>query len=213
MAAPVRILGVLLAGGKNRRYGSNKALETIGGISLIDRALDVLDAVCPHVVIVANEAAPYEHSGRPIRPDSRPGTGVLGGILTALQWAVETEYDGALVLACDMPFVAPELLAELIRRAGRDGISIAESDGPRGMEPLCAVYGVGCVPAIEQALDRGERAVVSFFADVPVCRLDRAEVERFGKPERMFFNMNRPEERKTAEELARSPSEHSGSQE
>ena len=213
MAAPVRILGALLAGGKNRRYGSNKALETIGGISLIDRALGVLDVVCPQVVIVANESAPYEHTGRPIRPDSRPGSGVLGGILTALHWAAEAERDGALVLACDMPFVAPGLLAELIRRAGRDGISIAESDGPRGMEPLCAVYGVGCVPYIEQALDRGERAVVSFFPDVPVRRLERAEVKEFGHPERMFFNMNRPEERTMAEELARSASERSGSSE
>ncbi len=206
MAEPDRILGALLAGGKNRRYGSNKALEMIGGISLIDRALGVLDAVCPQVVIVANEPAPYEHTGRPVRPDCRPGTGVLGGILTALRWAVETGHDGALVLACDMPFVAPGLLAELIQRAGHDGISIAESGGPRGMEPLCAVYGVGCVPYIEQALDRGERAVVSFFSDVSVCRLERTRVQEFGHPERMFFNMNSPEERTMAEELARTAS-------
>lgn len=213
LAAPDRILGVLLAGGKNRRYGSNKALETIGGTSLIARGLGALDAVCSKVVIVANEPDPYEHTGREIRPDVRPGTGVLGGILTALHWAQECGYDGALVLACDMPFVAPLLLTELVRRAGRDGVSIAESAGPRGMEPLCAVYGVGCVPSIEQALDRGERAVVSFFADVPVCRLDRIEVETFGNLERMFFNMNRPDERQLAEKLARSSSEQSGSSE
>jgi molybdopterin-guanine dinucleotide biosynthesis protein A len=213
LVAPQRILGVLLAGGRNRRYGSNKALETIGGISLIDRGLRVLDEVCTDVVIVANEPDPYLRTGRHIRPDSRPGTGVLGGILTALHWATETGHDGALILACDMPFVAPRLLAELVLRARRDGISIAESGGPRGMEPLCAVYGVGCVPSIEQALDRGERAVVSFFADVQVCRLDRTRVEEFGRPERMFFNMNRPEERKLAEELARSSSDRSGSSE
>lgn len=213
MASTDRILGALLAGGRNRRYGSNKALETIGGISLISRGLSVLDAVCRDVVIVANDADPYEHTGRQIRPDCRPGTGVLGGILTALQWAKETEHDAVLVLACDMPFVPPQLLAELIRQAGRDGVSIAESGGPRGMEPLCAVYGVECVPSIERALDRGERAVVSFFGDVPVCRLERSLVEGFGKPETMFFNMNRPDERILAEELARSSSEYCGGSE
>jgi molybdopterin-guanine dinucleotide biosynthesis protein A len=213
LAAPDRTLGVLLAGGRNRRYGSNKALETIDGIPLIDRALRVLDAVCQDVVIVANETEPYEHTGRQIRPDSRPGTGVLGGILTALQWANETDHDAALVLACDMPFVPPGLLAELVCRSGRDSVSIAESEGPRGMEPLCAVYGVGCVPSIEQALDRGERAVVSFFADVQVCRVERTVVEKFGRSEKMFFNMNRPDERSLAEELARSSNEHSGSSE
>lgn len=213
MAAPDRILGVLLAGGRNRRYGSHKALETVGGIPLIDRGLGALDEVCPEVVIVANEPDMYEHTGRSIRPDTRPGTGVLGGILTALQWAAEGGHDGALVLACDMPFVPPRLLSELIRRSGRDGVSIAESASPRGMEPLCAVYGVECVPSIECALDRGERAVVSFFPDVAVFRLERTAVEEFGKLETMFFNMNRPDERKLAEELARSSGEDSRSSE
>jgi len=213
LTSPDRVLGVLLAGGKNRRFGSNKALATIGGISLIDRALGVLDDVCPDVVIVANEPGPYEHTGRAIRPDCRPGTGVLGGILTALHWATETGHDGALILACDMPFVAPRLLAELVRQGGAEGVSIAESDGPRGMEPLCAMYGIGCTPRIEQALDRGDRAVVSFFADVPVRRLDLTAVEEFGSSEKMFFNMNRPDEQNLAEELARSSSENFGSSE
>lgn len=203
MAASEQILAVLLAGGQNRRYGSHKALATVGGVPIIDRALATLDRVCPEVVIVANDPGPYEHTGRRIRPDKRPGTGALGGILSALDWAAEAGCDGALVLACDMPFVPPELLAEMVRRAERSGVTVAESDGPRGMEPLCAVYGVGCLSYIEQALDRGERAVVSFFADVPVHVLNLATVGEFGRPETMFFNVNRPDERKLAEELAR----------
>ena len=143
--------------------------------------------MCRDVVIVANEPEPYAASGRRIRPDTRPGTGVLGGILTALEWAIELGLDGALVLACDMPFVPSALLGELVRQADRSGVSIADSGGPRGFEPLCAVYGVECVASIEQVLDEGERAIVSFFPFVPVNRLSRTDVARFGMEDEMFF--------------------------
>ena len=199
-----QVLGVLLAGGANRRYGSHKALATIDGVSILDRGLGALDSVCDEVVIVANEPGPYSSAGRPVRPDSMPGMGVLGGILTAVEWAAELGRDAALVLACDMPFVPWQLLRELVGRADRDGVSIAESGGPRGLEPLCAVYGVQCAAHVRQVLDAGERAIVSFFPLVPVQRLSRADAARFGTEEKMFFNVNRPDERVLAEELARS---------
>ena len=201
-----KVLGVLLAGGANRRYGSHKALATVDGTSILDRGLQTLDRVCHEVVIVANEPEPYSDAGRVIRPDSRPGTGVLGGILTAVGWAAELGLEGALVLACDMPFVPPELLMELVERSDRHGVSIAASGGRRGLEPLCAVYGVECATSIESVLDEGERAIVSFFPLVPVNRLSRSDVARFGAEEEMFFNVNRPGERVLAEELARSSS-------
>jgi molybdopterin-guanine dinucleotide biosynthesis protein A len=196
------VLPVLLAGGMNSRYGSPKALETIAGRTILDRALAALSDAAGPAVIVANEPEPYAAAGLPIRPDVRPGAGVLGGILTAVLWAAERDRDAALVLACDMPFVAPALLRRLVRDAEPGAVSIAASDGPRGMEPLCAVYGVGCAPAIEAALDRGDRAIVSFLADVDVRRLPLEEVRRHGDPETLFFNVNRPEERQRAEELA-----------
>lgn len=195
-------LAVLLAGGGSTRYGSPKALAEVAGRSILDRGLETLDAVAGPAVIVANDPEPYAAAGREIRPDVRSGTGVLGGILTALAWAEELGRDAAVVLACDMPFVPAALLRRLARDAGARRVSLPESDGPRGMEPLCAVYGVGCADAITRALDRGERAIISFFSDVEVRRLPLAEVRRFGDPDRLFFNVNRPEERRRAEQLA-----------
>ncbi|MFW6039776.1 MAG: molybdenum cofactor guanylyltransferase [Gemmatimonadota bacterium] len=200
--ATAEVLAVLLAGGASTRYGSPKALAEVGGRSILERGLETLDAVAGPAVIVANDPEPFGAAGREIRPDVRPGTGVLGGILTALSWAEELGRDGAVVLACDMPFVPADLLRRLVRDASARRVSLPESAGPRGMEPLCAVYGVGCADAIAQALDRGERAIISFFSDVEVRRLPLAEVRRFGDPERLFFNVNRPEERRRAEQMA-----------
>lgn len=203
MADPANPLAVLLAGGRNTRYGAPKALAEIGGRTILDRGLAALEtAVGTDAVIVANDPEPYRPSGRTIRPDVRPGTGVLGGILTAVTWARELDRGAALVLACDMPFVPPALLRRLVDEASPDGISVPASRGPRGLEPLCAVYGIGCADAIGAALDRGERAIISFFDDVDVHELPLEEVERFGPVDRIFFNVNRPEEHRRAERLA-----------
>jgi len=212
---PDEVLAVLLAGGRSTRYGSPKALVEVGGRSILDRGLATLDAIGGEAVIVTNDPELYASAGRPTRPDVRPGTGVLGGILTAIEWASELGRDAAVVLACDMPFVSAGLLRRLLADAAADRVSIPESEGPRGMEPLCAVYGVACAGPIGRALDRGERAILSFFADVDVRRLPLAAVRRCGEPERMFFNVNRPEERARAERLARSagPDETAGGDE
>lgn len=202
MATPDRCLGVILAGGANRRYGSHKALARIGGRTILERTIDALAPAVERTVIVANEPELYHGSGLTVRPDIRPGLGVLGGILTAVRWAGEENCEAALVLGCDMPFLPSPLLARIVEAAGPDSVTLPASEGRRGFEPLCAAYGTGTRDAIEAALSRGERAVISFFPQVPVRILDFDIVHRFGDPGRMFLNVNRPEDRERAEILA-----------
>lgn len=196
-------LGVILAGGENRRYGAPKALATVGGERIVDRAIRAMRDAAVRVVLVANDRPTYEVLGLPMRPDARPGLGSLGGIYTAVLWAADEGYAGALVAACDMPFLSSGLLRALIRDAGPDEAVVPESRSKRGMEPLCAYYGVGCREAIERALERGERAIISFFPEVRVRRVPAEVVTRFGDPERLFWNVNTSEDRERAERWAR----------
>ncbi|MFQ5747595.1 MAG: molybdenum cofactor guanylyltransferase [Gemmatimonadota bacterium] len=198
MSEPADVLGVVLAGGRNERYGSHKALATVGGRRIIDRAIEALGVVVPDVVIVANERARYAALGLPVRPDLRPGLGALGGIHTAVRWAGELGREVALVVAGDMPFLSAALLEDLVAASRRDAVSAPASDGPRGLEPLCAAYGVGVEEAIGRAIERGERAVVSFYPEVPVRRLVPVP-SRHGDAGRIFWNVNRPEDRDRAE--------------
>jgi len=198
------VMGVILAGGANRRYGSHKALARIGDRTILDRTVEVLSPVVDSVGIVANEPEPYLHAGLPVRPDLRPGLGVLGGILTAVRWASEQGAASAIVLGCDMPFLPSSLIGRIAREATRDLVVLPASEGPRGFEPLCAAYGTATAGAIELALERGDRAIVSFFGDVDLRILDFDEVRSFGDPARMFWNVNRPEDRTHAERMAAS---------
>lgn len=193
-----RPLGVILAGGRNRRFdGRPKALERVDGRRIVDRVTDALRPLCADVVMIANDAGTYADVDLPMRPDARTGAGPVGGVREALAWARERGLPGALVVACDMPFVPVALLDALWRAsAGADG-AVPESGGPRGVEPLCAAYRVSCLDAIERALERDDLRVIGFFSDADVRRLSADEIAACGDAGRIFFNVN------TADELAR----------
>jgi len=203
------VLGAIQAGGRSTRFGSPKALARVGGERIIDRAIRAVSAVTPELVLIANDPALAAAVTLPSRADAWPETGALGGIGTALLWAAERGNDGILAVACDMPFLSPELMAALVSRSlGADGerpdVVIPESGSRRSVEPLCAWYSVRCLPALRTALDRGDYRMIAFHEDVRVHRVSLADVRRYGDPERLFLNVNTPGEHERAEQLAES---------
>ena len=171
----------------------------MGGRRILDCVVDGVQAVTGGLpLLVAN--APDARSWRPdltTIPDARPGFGSLGGIYTAVTAGAEP----VLCVAWDMPFVPVALLRCLIEGFTASGYDafLPESSGRRGLEPLCAVYGPACGPAIGRRLDRGDLQAISFHADVRVGILSLAEVRRFGDPDELFFNVNTPEDLAQAE--------------
>jgi len=195
--------GAILAGGRNVRYGGPKALAAVGGVRIIDRVIRALRAVTPDIVLITNDPDVFAPVGLAMRADARPGLGALGGIHTALLWAREASRPGVLAVACDMPFLGPRLLARLVEGAARGAdVVVPESDGPRGVEPLCAYYSTRCIAAIERRIERGDVHVIGFYDDVVVERIPLDDVRTYGDPQVLFLNVNTPEERERAEALA-----------
>lgn len=211
-AAP---FGAILAGGESRRYGAPKALATVGGVRIIERVQHVLERIVPDLILLANEPDLFTDLDLPTRPDIRPGLGALGGIHTGLHWAREAGRPGILAVACDMPFPSEPLLRRIHDLAfasppdspGPDMV-IPESRGRRGVEPLFAAYGLGCLPAIEAQLEREDNRMIGFHGAVAVHRIPAADVESLCDPVRAFLNVNTPAERERAERLA--GGEHGG---
>ena len=104
-----RILGVVLAGGRSSRFGSDKALAQWNGQTLIARAVDTLSGWCDHVVVVGRAIAPA-----PTLPDwPASGMGPLGGLAAALRLARDDDYPGVLSVGVDclgLPDDLPERL-------------------------------------------------------------------------------------------------------
>lgn len=145
----------------------------------------------PLLVANAPEAPGWRPDLRAV-PDVRPGLGSLGGIYTAV---VDTPAP-VVCVAWDMPFVSEALLRRLADGLLEHDACLPESRGPRGVEPLCAAYGPACREAIAQSLDEGDLRAIAFHERISVGILPLSEVERFGDPELLFFNVN------TADDLA-----------
>lgn len=214
--------GAILAGGESSRYGSPKALASVAGRRIIDRVADALREVTPDLIVSANEPALFDDLGLPVYRDEREGLGPLAGIYTLLLRAREAGRPGVLAVACDMPFPCVLLLERLRMEAfgdqpgeGPDGdgartatslpdLVLPESGGRRGVEPLFAAYRVSCIPAIEAALERGDRRMIGFHDAVDVRRIPLDVVASLCDPDRAFLNVNTPEDRDRAERLAES---------
>ncbi len=198
----------ILAGGQSARMGTDKARLrlTPDGPPLIELVITAVRAVADEIMIVANDdrLAPL---GWRIVPDNFPGTGALGGIESALAHA---RHEHCLVVACDMPFLSPSLLA-VLAAAPRDYDVLAprltvgqnrqgQSDGV--YETLHAIYGRSALPAIRAQLAERRYRVIGFFPQVRVRAFPEERVRELDPALRSFFNANTPERLAEARQLA-----------
>lgn len=183
------ITAVVLAGGKSRRYGTNKALVRINGVSLIERVVTTLGSVFERVVLSTNDSGPYAFLHIPVIKDLYPGLGQLGGVHAGLS-AIS---DGAgFFVACDMPFLNPDLIRYMaLLSSGWD--AVVPRVGPH-VEPLHALYRKTCIDPMVRAIERRERRIVSFYPDVRIRYVEEREIRIFEPNLDAFINVNRPEE-------------------
>lgn len=132
--------------------------------------------------------------------DPEPHAGVLPALAAGLSAA---SGEVCLTVACDMPFVSRGLF-----RRQLDLLVDADVVIPRTadyLEPMHAVYRRAAVlAAIQAALTRGERRMISYFAEVRVREMVEPEWRALDPAGRAFFNVNTPEDLAEAQRLASS---------
>jgi molybdopterin-guanine dinucleotide biosynthesis protein A len=152
----------------------------------------------PLLVANAPDAAGWRPDLRTVS-DVRPGFGALGGIYTAVTSAPAP----VVCVAWDMPFVSESLVQALAQGLTRYDAMLPQSDGRRGVEPLCAAYGPACGPAIAESLNQGDLRAIGFHARIRVGNLPLDAVGALGDPSLLFFNVNTADDLARADELWR----------
>jgi len=188
----------VLAGGKSSRMGTDKAFVELGGRRLLDRALELTEAVASDVRIVGS-AEKFAGFGRVVE-DEFPNCGPLGGIHTALR-ASRTELN--LVLAVDLPFVEVGFLKYLLNAAHASKAVVTVPRAGGGWQPLCAVYKREFAAVAETALRQGKNKIDPLFGMVEVHAVHEDELKKCGFSPDMFRNLNTPEELSEANREAR----------
>ncbi len=184
------VTGVIQAGGRSTRMGGEpKALMDLGGKRIIGRIVDVLGSVLSDLLIVTNTPELYTFLGLPMVPDVFPDHGSLGGIYSGLKAA---NGEAAFTVACDMPFLKPEVVKLVVSRAGEADVVIPKVGNQH--ETLHALYAKTCLPHMEAVLQAKRFKVVGFFPHVKVLEIPEAEIARIADPSICFMNVNTPDE-------------------
>ncbi len=181
--------GVILAGGESRRMGSDKSLLPLDGERFIDRSYQLLASLFEEVLIVTN--SPEIYAGIPCNkvPDCYPGRGALAGIHAGLYHADQPQI---FVVACDMPFLQPDLIRYLCHDARRTDVHIPRNDS--GLEPLHACYAKNCLPAMAAVLESSSRRIIDFFPAVRVAEVPAESWQRYDPEGLSFRNINTPQD-------------------
>lgn len=188
-------VGILLAGGLSRRFGSPKAFAELDGKAFYEYAHDALAAVCEEVVIITRP----ELKGRfPLTLDvisdteKFAGFGPLAGIYTAMAERPASQY---LVLPCDMPFIGAAETGKLMQAAspGADITALRADDHDI---PLFSLWKGHIVGLLEKELDAEQLRVMVFMAKVETEWLDSSAIGNMDT----FRNINKPDLLKGADQ-------------
>ena len=149
------IYGLVLAGGKSRRMGRDKALLLREGKSQLAHVAALLGDVVARVYVSARADQVQEPERARFEQivDRYEGIGPVAGILSAMD-----EYPAAewLVVACDLPNIDATTLQYLIsHRSATQPFTAYRSSHDELPEPLCAIYRPDSAAIIRQFVDDG----------------------------------------------------------
>lgn len=181
--------------------GQDKALLPFLGATLIERVINRVAPLGDELLITTNHPQAYQDFKYPLFRDILPGTGALGGLFTALSVA---RFSIVIVVACDMPFVNVDILGESIDKLQSSEVDVVIPQTKKGYEPFHAVYRrETCLPAIQSAIESGERRLISWFSEIKITPIPESELILHDPQRIAFRNLNTREDFLEAEELAR----------
>jgi len=182
-----KLTGIILAGGKSSRMGTDKGMIDFKGKKLIEYAIEIISSLVDDIIIIANENS-YSSLGYKVFKDSIKEIGPLGGIITALQ---NTNTEKNIILSCDMPFVNKGLLQYLINKS--EGFDITVPIHNNRTEQLLGVYSKTCLKTF---LAQAEKNNLALHQANDLMNINKVAInERCDFwTANLFDNLNNPED-------------------
>jgi len=192
---------IILSGGKSSRMGTNKALLKFHEKTNIERIKDELKHVFDDIILVTNDPETYQFLNIKTVTDQYPGSGPLAGIHAGLE---ASDYEENFVVACDMPFVSAELAESLVKALKHHDAVVPVIEGRQ--HPLFAAYQKRAAREAKSCIEEGTLRMKHLLDRLNVRYLEEEDLMLYceGSLERVFFNMNHPEEYEDAKRWAES---------
>ncbi|WP_136481307.1 molybdenum cofactor guanylyltransferase [Cognatitamlana onchidii] len=146
------ITGIILAGGKSSRMGSDKGFLELNNKLFVAYSIDALTPLVSEIIIVSDHST-YDSLGYKRVTDCIKEAGPVSGIYSGLE-ASKTKYN--LVLSCDIPLISSEVLQKLIE-AIDDTTEIIQAESQGKSMPLVGLYKKQVKETFYQYLQKDER--------------------------------------------------------
>ena len=181
--------GAVLCGGASTRMGRDKATLEYDGVPLARRVANVL-GMCVARVRVVGKPGELPALGLETIVDRHAARAPLIGVAAAL---AACEASSVLVAACDLVHLDARVALALLALAPIDGSAdVIAALGPRGPEPLLAIYRPRLLPELERRIARDELGLQALLRDVPTLFIPEADLRALDPTLRSFTNANSP---------------------
>jgi len=174
--------------------GAPKAGIELAGEPLIERPLRAMREARLEAVVVAKPGTALPPLDVPVWQEPEEPAHPLAGIVAALERAGRP----VVVCGCDLPFLAPALLAHLAGRS--EPLVVIEAAGR--LHPLVGRYVPDLIDALRAGRDQ-QRPLHEVVTELGAVRITEPKLRRYGDPERIVFNVNTPDDLARAEEMLR----------
>ncbi|WP_319482552.1 molybdenum cofactor guanylyltransferase [uncultured Draconibacterium sp.] len=182
----MQITTIILAGGKSKRMGTDKALLELDGLTLLERAINLCKPFSSELLISSNHES-HTTFGYSVIEDEIKNCGPMGGIYSGLK---QSNSDWNLILSVDAAFVDEPFLQFLLKESGDFDAVVPFTE--KGAEPLIALYNKGILPVMENQLKSGDYRMQNLLKESKTNWFDAGKLLEENK--RLFNNLNRPED-------------------
>ena len=194
------VLGVILAGGKSSRFGSNKSLSKLANNKLIEHVINKIDSYFPKILIVSNDSnLKIENKKIKIIKDCIEGyLGPLVGVLSAMKYAnsYKNKYKWIITFPCDTPFFNSIIIKKMFEKINSAEKKIYFIKEKKQRHNIFGMWSTSLEKTLEDDLNNNFRKV-DLWADKIGCSFIEKDVQNKNE----FLNINTKEDLKLAEKI------------
>jgi len=191
------ILGVVLAGGRSKRFGQDKSKVKLAGKTLLEHTLDKVKSQFNKILIISNSEIVKNHTT--IKDCIDGQLGPLVGVLTAMKWIKKNKqpYSWVATFPCDTPFFSISIINKFIEASKVNDCSLYFAKTEKKRHNIFGLWSLKLLEVLEKDIVENKYRKVEKWANkigVKTINISYKEIDP-------FFNINTKEDLVEAEKI------------
>ena len=182
------VLPVILAGGKSRRFGADKAVAKLGDKSLIDYTINKLEPKFAEILVITNKPIQVSKNNIFFIKDTMSGQlGPLVGILSAMEWVKNTDknYEWIISFPCDTPFFEEKIIDKVINSQKSSDKKLLFLKSGNKRHNIFGLWSIELMEQLRNDINQGARKVEDW-----ANKIGTEIVEINSESDKSFLNIN-----------------------